>query len=66
MKIDIEGFEEKVLVEFFNTAPKKIWPKFICAEITHVPQVQKLLINKGYQFQFSADYNSVFIKTTGL
>lgn len=61
MKIDIEGFEEKVLHQFFRTAPKKIWPKFICAEITHVPQVQKLLIDNGYQLEFSADHNSVFV-----
>lgn len=32
MKIDIEGFEDKALLPFFNSAPKSLWPKIIILE----------------------------------
>jgi len=32
MKIDIEGFEYKVLNEFFAAAEKNLWPRFIMTE----------------------------------
>jgi FkbM family methyltransferase len=32
MKVDVEGFEEKVLPPFFNKAPRTLWPKRIVLE----------------------------------
>ena len=60
MKIDIEGFEDRVLMRFFSEAPNRLWPHFICAEISRVPQVIPLLQNKGYRTVFSAGENCVF------
>jgi FkbM family methyltransferase len=60
MKMDIEGFEEKVLTRFFSDTPRSSWPRYICAEIRHVPQVTVLLENNGYKLALSAWENSVF------
>lgn len=60
MKMDIEGFEERVLTRFFLEAPRSLWPRFICAEILHVPQVAALLQNTGYRLVLTARENSVF------
>lgn len=32
LKIDVEGFEESVLLPFFASAPKAVWPKMIILE----------------------------------
>ena len=60
MKMDIEGFEEKVLKRFFEEAPRGMWPNFICAEILHVPEVVSLLKKNGYKLRLKARENSVF------
>lgn len=64
MKMDIEGFEEKVLTRFFSDSPRSSWPRYICAEISHVPQVAALLQDSGYTLALSARENSVFELTT--
>lgn len=60
MKIDIEGFEERVLTSFFSEAPRSLWPRFICAEVTHLPQVVTLLQSVGYYLVLAARENNVF------
>jgi FkbM family methyltransferase len=60
MKMDIEGFEEIVLSSFFSEAPKTLWPRFICAEIIHVPQVMNLLHSVGYHLMLTARENCVY------
>lgn len=60
MKLDIEGLEERVLIRFFSEASRKLWPRFICAEITHVPEVATLLQKMGYRLALLARENSVF------
>jgi FkbM family methyltransferase len=60
MKMDIEGFEERVLTRFFAEAPRSLWPRFVCVEISHVPQVVVLLQKMGYSLALSARENSVF------
>lgn len=59
MKMDIEGFEEKVLAGFFLEAPVALWPKFICVEISHVPQAILLLKSNGYRVVLTARENCV-------
>ncbi len=60
MKMDIEGLEEKVLTRFFAEAPRGLWPRFICAEVSHVPEVVSLLQKVGYHLALSARENCVF------
>jgi FkbM family methyltransferase len=59
MKMDIEGFEERVLTRFFAEAPRGLWPHFICAEVSHVPKVVSLLQKVGYRLALSATENCV-------
>lgn len=33
LKIDIEGYEDRALIPFFNSAPESLWPKRILIEI---------------------------------
>lgn len=60
MKMDIEGFEEKVLVQFFSVAPRRCWPRYICVESTHVPQVVTLLQNMDYRLMLKSRENNIF------
>lgn len=60
MKMDIEGFEERVLRTFFQEASRSSWPRYICAEILHAPEIVKLLQKKGYQVCVRSRENSVF------
>ena len=60
LKIDIEGFESRVLTRFFAEAPCKLWPRYICVEVSHVPQVVPLLQEMGYRIDLSAGENCVF------
>jgi FkbM family methyltransferase len=34
LKIDVEGFEDKALIPFFETAPKALWPRAIFMEVS--------------------------------
>lgn len=60
LKIDIEGFEMRVLTRFFSEAPFSIWPEYICAEISHVPEIISLLENHGYKMVLSIGENCIF------
>ena len=60
MKLDIEGFEEKVLTRFFANAPCALWPRLICAEVTHLPNIASVLRSMGYRLALSARENCVF------
>jgi FkbM family methyltransferase len=60
IKMDIEGLEEIVLTRFFSDAPHNLWPRFICAEITHAPQIVAMLRNKGYRLVVATKENSIF------
>ncbi|MBN8958494.1 MAG: FkbM family methyltransferase, partial [Rhizobiales bacterium] len=35
LKIDIEGHEDQVLVPFFSTAPRSLWPRRVVIEHLH-------------------------------
>jgi len=35
LKIDIEGYEDRALVPFFETAPRQLWPKRALIEVIH-------------------------------
>ena len=61
MKIDIEGYEDKALVPFFESAPRSLWPKSILLEVRHVGQANgghlALLSELGYQIKWKGAYD---------
>jgi len=64
MKIDIEGFEYKVLYHFFNHSKTEIYPEYILIEHLHVNSQENainLLIENGYVSLKSNKYNT-FLK----
>ena len=60
IKMDIEGLEERVLSNFFSETPRKVWPHFICAEVSHSPVVVDLLKKVGYCLVLRGRENCVF------
>ncbi|MEL6828766.1 MAG: FkbM family methyltransferase [Pseudomonadota bacterium] len=52
LKIDVEGFEDAVLIPFFETSPESLWPKAIVMEYCHASQwetdCEAMLIKNGY------------------
>ena len=32
LKVDVEGYEDRVLVPFFENAPRGLWPRFVMLE----------------------------------
>jgi len=69
MKIDIEGYEYKVLKKFFEDAEKELYPNFIVTEFhpnivdTAGGSVISLLKNNGYVLVWSRDINYFFKKS---
>ena len=60
LKLDIEGFEEKVMKRFLVEAPRTLWPRVLCAEISHVPLVMELLESVGYRLVLKARDNRIY------
>ena len=60
LKMDIEGFEEKVISRFFVEAPGNLWPRLICVETSHVPSVMELLESVGYRLVLKARENRIY------
>lgn len=58
-KIDIEGYEMKVLKKFFEDCPKELYTKKIVVEYIHNPEVDNLISCCGYKLAFKIQYNSV-------
>lgn len=60
MKMDIEGFEDRVLPPFFDTAPRALWPRLMILE-TWTPAIRDLCIAKGYRVRMEEPgMNTVF------
>lgn len=53
LKIDVEGFEDAVLVPFFETAPEALWPKALVMEYCHAARWEQdcevVLSARGYR-----------------
>jgi FkbM family methyltransferase len=63
MKIDIEGYEFKVLNHFFRHSEKAVWPRLIITEIQDSPEHEKLkqlLAWAGYRNCLRAKMNWIF------
>ncbi|MEM6898641.1 MAG: FkbM family methyltransferase [Pseudomonadota bacterium] len=52
LKIDIEGFEDRALIPFFEIAPKNLWPRSILIEHCHQARwkqnCETYLVDRGY------------------
>ncbi len=60
LKMDIEGLEEKVINQFLVDAPVNLWPRLICAEISHAPSVMESLEAVGYRLALKARENRIY------
>ena len=53
LKIDIEGYEDRALVPFINTAPRSLWPARIFMETDHADRWESdcmaVLLGAGYR-----------------
>ena len=69
VKIDVEGFEDEVLVPFFDKAPKKLWPRAIVLEHCHKDRWQhdcrKVLESLGYHLERKDRTNWMFALEAG-
>ena len=69
LKIDIEGFEYKVLMKFYCEAPPSLWPRFVIVEINKdyalagSGSIGHLLEENGYHKVLSSELNSIFAMT---
>jgi FkbM family methyltransferase len=61
LKIDIEGYEDKALVPFFENAPKGLWPRRMVIEDAHMKEWENdlfsILHDKGYIESFKSRSN---------
>jgi FkbM family methyltransferase len=61
LKIDIEGFEDQVLMPFFHTADKPLWPRHLLIETAHhaiwQDDVADWMKKAGYQVVFQTKEN---------
>lgn len=59
LKIDIEGFEDRALVPFIETAPRGLWPQRIFMETTHTSRwdvdLLAALTQAGYATTWQSD-----------
>jgi FkbM family methyltransferase len=60
MKMDIEGFEDRVLPPFFDTAPRSLWPRLMILE-AWTPAIRNLCIARGYRVRMDEPgMNTIF------
>lgn len=65
IKIDIEGFEFRVLSKFFKDAPRYIWPQWILIEdnpnIVQEGKATELLFSVGYELKYDFGLNKLMM-----
>ena len=60
MKMDIEGFEDRVLPPFFQNAPRALWPRFLILE-AWTGAIRDLCIARGYRVRMEEHgMNTIF------
>ena len=65
LKMDIEGFEHRVLSQYFNDFPKEKWPRHIMLE--DVPSLREadavaVVVGAGYRLLDRIDFNVFLVK----
>ena len=69
IKIDVEGFEDRVLFPFFGSAPESLWPRLVIIE--HImPDIWQqdclaLLEGKGYRPTWRGGFNTAYERQGG-
>jgi hypothetical protein len=53
MKIDVEGYEDRVLIPFIREAPRHLWPRRVLMEVEHTTRWESdclaMLVDAGYR-----------------
>ncbi len=66
VKIDVEGYEDRVIIPYLNNMPTELWPKVIVAEfhIGHrwIENPIDAAIKRGYTESARTQINSILIK----
>ena len=64
MKVDVEGFEDQIIVPFFKICPATQWPKYIMLETCHREHwdtdVMEFLSHRGFKEVFRNKSNAHF------
>ncbi len=65
MKVDIEGHDYKALSEFFDTAPKRLFPELLIIETGHTDKhpLIELCESKGYALKVQTRINAVLVRS---
>ena len=67
LKIDVEGFEDEVLLPFFKAAPQTLWPQAIVLEHCHRERWQAdceaFLLKSGYRLRDKGRTDLVLVRT---
>lgn len=65
MKIDVEGFEDRVLLPFIDSAPRSLWPRAILMEIVHGYRWHDAcfhrLLQAGYAVKWQSSMDALLI-----
>ncbi len=66
MKIDVEGFEDQVLVPFLEDAPDSLLPSCIVIEVCHnddwKTDLKEKFLARGYRLEKQARANHIFVR----
>jgi len=69
MKVDVEGFEDEVIMPFFEAAPETLWPKAIVLEHCHrdrwLRNCEADLVRRGYMLVERDRTNHMFVRGDG-
>ena len=63
LKIDTEGFEEKIIRNFFKDLNIKYYPKVLIIEHNNEDdyyKIDKFIINNGYEINFTTNSNAIY------
>jgi FkbM family methyltransferase len=65
LKIDVEGYEDRVLVPYFSTAPESLWPQMVIIERSAQSwetDCLAMLKDAGYTTAFRSSGNDVLVR----
>ena len=68
IKIDVEGYEDRVIVPYLNTMPTSLWPKVLITEFAcsdrWIQNPVDAAISRGYIEKARTNLNSILVKNT--
>ena len=63
LKIDTEGYEKTILIDFFKNINNRIYPKFLIIEHNNdqnYNKIDNLILRKGYEIIFTTNSNAIY------